>query len=108
VFAGTAETTGKHRALYDQLGPHFKERTSGINKYNAIQRQPGSRRNRWHSQQTKIGSAAMKKKPPVLPKTKAMIQSDRSWHNGVDIEIASTPDLFTEPLRPSRDPGSAA
>jgi hypothetical protein len=43
-----------------------------------------------HSQQTKIGSAAMKKKLPVhsFPKTKAVIQSDRSWHNGGDIEIA--------------------
>jgi hypothetical protein len=32
----------------------------------------------------------MKKKPPVLsfPKTKAVVQSDRSWHNGGDIEIA--------------------
>jgi hypothetical protein len=41
--------------------------------------------------QTKIGSAPMKKKPPVLrfPKAKAVAQSgDRSWHNGGDIEIA--------------------
>ena len=32
----------------------------------------------------------MKKKPPVLsfPKTKALVQSNRSWHNGGDIEIA--------------------
>src|SRR5438552_12434045 len=46
--------------------------------------------NRRHSQQTKIGSAPMKKKPLVLsfPKTKAVVQSNRSWHNGGDIEIA--------------------
>jgi hypothetical protein len=32
----------------------------------------------------------MKKKPPVLsfPKTKAVVQSNRFWHNGGDIEIA--------------------
>jgi len=32
----------------------------------------------------------MKKKPPVLsfPKTEAVVPSDRSWHNGGDIEIA--------------------
>ena len=32
----------------------------------------------------------MKKKPLVLsfPKTKAVVQSNRSWHNGGDIEIA--------------------
>ena len=32
----------------------------------------------------------MKKKQPVLsfPKSKAVVQSNRSWHNGGDIEIA--------------------
>jgi hypothetical protein len=32
----------------------------------------------------------MKKKPPVLsfPKTRAIVQNERSWHNGGDIEIA--------------------
>jgi hypothetical protein len=48
--------------------------------------------------QTKIGSAPMKKKPPVLrfPKAKAKAElADRSWHNGGDIEI----DLYARSLK---------
>ena len=39
----------------------------------------------------------MKKKAPVLsfPKTRAVVQNDRSWHNGGDIEIA----LYARSLR---------